>query len=74
MLTVLCWKEIIKQIRIVRKTNSKYYRLKEDKIDTTFYCIAVVLFTPLLLLFDLFILPFELIYLIIYKILWGDKE
>lgn len=74
MFTVLCWKEIIRKIKIVRKTYPTYYRLKEDKIKTTLYCIAVVLFTPLILLLDLFVLPFELIYLITYKILWGGKE
>nr|DAD88973.1 MAG TPA: hypothetical protein [Myoviridae sp. ct96L1] len=74
MFTVLCWKEIIKKIRIVRKTYPTYYRLKEDKIETTLCCIVVVVATPLFLLIDLFVLPFELIYLITYKILWGSKE
>lgn len=74
MLTVFCWKEIIKKIRIVRKTYPTYYKLKQDKIETTLCCIAVVGVTPLLLLLDLFMLPFEMIYLITYKILWGGKK
>lgn len=74
MLTVFCWKEIIKKIRQFRKkTYPTYYRLDEEKIETTLGCIAVVAGTPLLLLLDLFVLPFELIYLITYKILWGGK-
>lgn len=73
MLTIFCWKEIIKDIKIVRNTWSGYYRLKEDKMEKTLCCITVVVATPLLLLFDLFVLPFELIYLITYKILWGGK-
>lgn len=74
MLTIFCWKKIIKDIKIVRNTWPTYYRLKEDKIEKTLCCIAVVVITPLLLLLDLFMLPFELIYLITYKILWGDKQ
>lgn len=74
MLTVFCWKEIIIDIRKVRNTRPTYYRLKEDKIDKTLCCIVVVVITPLLLLLDLFVLPFELIYLITYKILWGGKN
>ena len=76
MLTVLCWKEIIKKIRKVRKTYPTYYRLKEDKIETTLCCILVVVATPLLLLLDLFVLPFELIYLItlIYLVLMQYRE
>lgn len=74
MLTVFCWKELLKQIRMVRKISPKYYRLKENKIETTLCCIAVVATTLLLLLLDLFVLPFELIYLITYKTLWGGKE
>lgn len=73
MLTIFCWKKIIKDIKIVRNTWPTYYRLKEDKIEKTLCYIAVVVITPLLLLFDLFMLPFELIYLITYKILWGGK-
>lgn len=73
MLTVLFWKDIIKKIRVLRKTYPTYYRLKKEKIETTFCCIVVVVITPLLLLLDLFVLPFELIYLITYKILWGGK-
>lgn len=74
MFTVLCWKEIIRKIRIVRQMNPTYYKLKEEKIETTLCCIFVVVATPLFLLIDLFVLPFELIYLITYKILWGGKE
>ena len=74
MLTIFCWEKIIEKIKIVRKTYPTYYRLKEDKIETTLGCIAVVAATPLFLLFDLFVLPFELVYLVTYKILWGGKK
>lgn len=73
MITVLCWKKIIKEIGLVRNAPPTYYRLKEEKIIDTLCCIVVVAATPLLLLLDLSMLPFELIYLIIYKILWGGK-
>lgn len=70
MITKSFWKNIIKNIKEIKKTNPKYYKLEEEKTETTLIFIIIIIATPLFLLFDLFVLPFELLYLIVYKLLW----
>ena len=70
MITTLFWKEIAEGIKTVKNAKPQYYRLKEAKSITTLMFIIMIIVTPLFLLFDLFVSPFELLYLIVYKLLW----
>ena len=71
MITKFIWKEILADIKQVKNiTNPRYYRIKEDRLDVTIDMVLVILATPIVVLLDLVLLPIELMYLIIYKILW----
>lgn len=58
----------IKQVKNI--TNPRYYHIKEDRLEATMDMVIVILATPVVILLDLLLLPIELMYLIIYKILW----
>ena len=70
MITTFFWKEIAKSIKEIKNAKPRYYRLKEDKSTVALIFIIMIVVTPLFLLFDLFVSPFELLYLIVYKLLW----
>ena len=70
MITIFFWKEIAESIKKLKHAKPQYYRLKEAKSITTLMFIIMIIVTPLFLLFDLFVSPFELLYLIVYKLLW----
>lgn len=70
MITTLFWKEIVKNIKKVKNMKLQYYKLKEEKITATFMFVIMIIVTPLFLSIDIFMSPFELLYLIVYKLLW----
>lgn len=64
-------KEILTDIKQVKNiTNPRYYRIKEARLEVTMDMAIIILATPIVILLDLVLLPIELMYLIIYKILW----
>lgn len=69
MITTLFWKEIVKNIKKVKNMKLQYYKLKEEKITATFMFVIMIIVTPLFLSIDIFMSPFELLYLIVYKLL-----
>lgn len=71
MITKVIWKETLTEIKQVKNiTNPRYYRIKEDRLEATMEMVIIILATPIVILLDLVLLPIELMYLIIYKILW----
>ncbi len=71
MITKFTWKEILTEIERAKNiTNPRYYRIKEDRLNATMDMVMIILATPIFILLDLLLLPIELMYLIIYKILW----
>lgn len=70
MITIFFWKEIAESIKKLKHAKPQYYRLKEDKSTVALIFTIMIIVTPLSLLFDLFMSPFELLYLIVYKLLW----
>lgn len=72
MITVLLWKEITNNIKVVKNAKLQYYRLKEEKLMETLIFTVMIIATPPILLIDLFVSPFELLYFIVYKLLWKD--
>ena len=71
MITKFIWKETLTGIKKVKNINNpRYYRIKEDRLEATMNMVIIILATPIFILLDLVLLPIELIYLIIYKILW----
>jgi hypothetical protein len=71
MITKFTWKEILTEIKQAKNiTNPRYYRIKEDRLNATMDMVMIILATPIFILLDLLLLPIELMYLIIYKILW----
>lgn len=71
MITKFIWKETLTEIKQVKNiTNPRYYRIKEDRSEATMEMVIIILATPIAILLDLVLLPIELMYLIIYKILW----
>lgn len=71
MITKFIWKETLTEIKQVKNiTNPRYYRIKEDRLEATMEMVIIILATPIVILLDLVLLPIELMYLIIYKILW----
>lgn len=45
-----------------------------EKQDIIGDLVLAIIFTPLILVVDLVALPFELIYLILYKVIWKEKR
>ena len=71
MITKFIWKETLTEIKQVKNiTNPRYYRIKGDRLEATMEMVIIILATPIVILLDLVLLPIELMYLIIYKILW----
>lgn len=71
MITKYIWKETLTEIKKVKNINNyRYYRIKEDKEEVAMIVLISIIGTPIVILLDLFLLPIELMYLIIYKILW----
>lgn len=69
MLTITIWKNLIKYIKDIKE-----YLWDEDKMLATIEIIILPIFTPFILLLDICAMPLELLYLIVYKFLWGGKE
>ena len=70
MIAIFFWKEIAESIKELKHAKPQYYRLKENKSMLTLMFVTMIIVTPLFLSIDLFMLPFELLYLIVYKLLW----
>lgn len=71
MITKFIWKEILTEIKQVKKhKNPRYYRIKEARLEASMDMVIIILATPIVILLDLVLLPIELMYLIICKILW----
>lgn len=71
MITKKLWKETLEEIKKVKNINNPhYYRIKEDKSEVAMEMVLAIFMSPFSILLDLFLLPIQLIYLIIYKILW----
>ena len=71
MITKFIWKKTLTGIKEVKNiTNPRYYHIKEDKSEATMDMVIIILATPIVILLDLLLFPIELMYLIIYKILW----
>lgn len=70
MITALLWKEITNNIKVVKNAKLQYSRLEEEKLMTTLIFTVMIIATPPILLMDIFVSPFELLYLIVYKLLW----
>lgn len=71
MINKYIWKETLADIKKTKNINNpRYYRIKEDRFEVTIGMVITILATPFIALLDLFLLPIELMYLIIYKILW----
>lgn len=71
MITKCIWKETLVEIKKAKNINNpRYYRIKEDREEATMIMLLVIIITPIVILLDLVLLPIELMYLIIYKILW----
>lgn len=74
MITKSMWIVILKEIRCLKDgvVNPRYYRKERDRKDATLNAIATTLITPVTILIDLATLPIQLIYLIVYKLLWKN--
>lgn len=72
MITAFLWKEITNNIKVVKNAKLQYYRLEEEKLMTALIFTVMIIATPPILLIDLFLSPFELLYLIVYKLLWRN--
>lgn len=73
MITKGCWKEMLLQIKRAKKIiNPRYMYIKRDRREATTELIITIFITPFVAIFDLILSPFELMYLIAYKILWKD--
>ena len=74
MLTKQIWVEILEAIKNLKDgvVNPNYYRIRKDREVATITTIATILLTPLTILLDLVTLPLQLIYLIVYKLLWKN--
>lgn len=74
MITKKMWIEILEEIRVLKDgvVNPDYYRKEEDRKNSTITTIVATLITPATILLDLVTLPFQLIYLIAYKLLWKN--
>lgn len=75
MITKTLWKETINGIKKVKYSSAKNYcTIEKNKKEATLGLIVVIIITPIYLIIDLCMLPFELVYLIFYKLLWGVKK
>lgn len=73
MITRGFWKGVLLQIDNAKNISNPRYIFKErDRRDATENLIITIFVTPFLVIFDLILSPFELMYLIAYKILWKD--
>lgn len=74
MLTKQMWVEILEEIKELKDgvVNPNYYRKEKDREVATIATIVTILLTPLTILLDLATLPLQLIYLIVYKLLWKN--
>lgn len=80
MFTKGYYKDVINDIKELKETiyNSPCYLEKDPSIirqksDIIFNLLILILITPFTLVFDLILLPFELIYLILYKVIWKER-
>lgn len=80
MLIIILWKNLIKHIKDTKNSLNKIkgkdeikWLWDEDKMLATIGLIALIMFTPLLLLIDVCAIPSYVLYLLVYKILWGDE-
>ncbi len=72
MITTYLFRNVKKSIKRLKKAPCTYYKLHEEKISTTILFTLIISLSPLSITFDLLLLPFELIYLIVYKLLWKN--
>lgn len=77
MITRILYKEVIGDIKDFKKYIPYYLKDDPDTIEersvNTFKLLILIIFTPLLLVVDLFILPLELLYLILDILLWKER-
>lgn len=78
MITRILYKEVIGDIKDFKEDMPYYLKDDPDIIEersyNTFKLLILIIFTPLLLVVDLFILPLELLYLILDILLWKEKR
>ena len=74
MLTKQMLVEILEEIKNLKDgvVNPSYYRIEKAREVATIATIVTILLTPLTILLDLVTLPLQLIYLIVYKLLWKN--
>ena len=79
MFTKYYYKDIIERIKDLKQLIKTKSYLADDpdiiseKQDIMDDLLLAIIFTPLILLVDLIALPFELIYLILYKVIWKER-
>lgn len=69
--------ERIKDLKQLIKTKpylTNNHNIISEKQDIMDDLLLAIIFTPFLLAVDLIALPFELIYLILYEIIWKEKR
>lgn len=74
MLTKQMLVEMLEEIKRLKDgvVNPSYYRIGKAREVATIAAIVTILLTPLTILLDLVTLPFQLIFLIVYKLLWKN--
>lgn len=74
MITKQMLVEMLEEIKRLKDgvVNPSYYRIEKAREVATIATIATILLTPLTILLDLVTLPLQLIYLIVYKLLWKN--
>ena len=74
MITKQMLVEMLEEIKRLKDgvVNPSYYRIKKAREVATIATIDTILLTPLTILLDLVTLPLQLIYLIVYKLLWKN--
>ena len=75
MITKNMWIKILEDIKWLKDeiVNPKYCRIEIDRRETTVVLIITILMTPITILSDFVTIPFQLMYLITYKLLWKKK-
>ena len=75
MITKNMWIKILEDIKWLKDgiANPKYCRIEIDRRETTVVLIITILMTPITILSDFVTIPFQLMYLITYKLLWKKK-
>lgn len=69
--------ERVKDLKQLIKTKSYLVNnpnIISEKQDIIGDLVLLIVFTPFTLIIDLIVLPIELIYLILYKIIWKEKR